>query len=71
MPSVEMRRTTRVFGARVLRSGRRLFTSPQEAIIRHMRKNAPLAVDDDVEQGPRGGDHDVVDDVFTLNVTRL
>ncbi|PWA77090.1 hypothetical protein CTI12_AA228100 [Artemisia annua] len=51
MPSVEMRRTTRVFGARVLRSGRRLFTSPQEVIIRHMRKNAPLAVDDDVEQG--------------------
>ncbi|GJR07002.1 putative enhancer of polycomb protein [Tanacetum coccineum] len=51
MPSVEMRRTTRVFGARVLRSGRRLFTSPQEVIIRHMRKNVPLAVDDDVEQG--------------------
>ncbi|KAI3470411.1 hypothetical protein Pfo_027074 [Paulownia fortunei] len=30
MPSVGMRRSTRVFGARVLRSGRRLWTEPQE-----------------------------------------
>ncbi|CAA0818252.1 Unknown protein [Striga hermonthica] len=30
MPSVGMRRSTRVFGARVLRSGRRLWTKPQE-----------------------------------------
>lgn len=30
MPSVGMRRTTRVFGARVLRSGRRLWTGPAE-----------------------------------------
>ncbi|KAK6144888.1 hypothetical protein DH2020_021708 [Rehmannia glutinosa] len=31
MPSVGMRRSTRVFGARVLRSGRRLWTEPQES----------------------------------------
>lgn len=30
MPSVGMRRTTRVFGARTLRSGRRLWTDPHE-----------------------------------------
>ncbi|GFP90112.1 hypothetical protein PHJA_001155000 [Phtheirospermum japonicum] len=30
MPSVGMRRSTRVFGARVLRSGRRLWTEPHE-----------------------------------------
>ncbi|KAI3783684.1 hypothetical protein L1987_42770 [Smallanthus sonchifolius] len=40
MPSVEMRRTTRVFGARVLRSGRRLFTTQE--VFKHMRR-APLA----------------------------
>lgn len=43
MPSVEMRRTTRVFGARVLRSGRRLFTTQEE--LKHMRR-PPLAVAD-------------------------
>ncbi|KAK6144898.1 hypothetical protein DH2020_021718 [Rehmannia glutinosa] len=31
MPSVGMRRSTRVFGARVLRSGRRLWTEPHES----------------------------------------
>lgn len=36
MPSVEMRRTTRVFGARVLRSGRRLFTTEEK--LKHMRR---------------------------------
>ncbi|KAK1431426.1 hypothetical protein QVD17_07885 [Tagetes erecta] len=40
MPSVEMRRTTRVFGARVLRSGRRLFTTQE--VFKNMRR-APLA----------------------------
>ncbi|XP_076955499.1 uncharacterized protein LOC143630329 [Bidens hawaiensis] len=39
MPSVEMR-TTRVFGARVLRSGRRCLTT--EEVFKHMRR-APLA----------------------------
>ncbi|KAI7755951.1 hypothetical protein M8C21_023580 [Ambrosia artemisiifolia] len=43
MPSVEMRRTTRVFGARVLRSGRRLF--PTQEVAKHMRR-APLAAPD-------------------------
>ncbi|KAL8199938.1 hypothetical protein R6Q57_013506 [Mikania cordata] len=43
MPSVEMRRTTRVFGARVLRSGRRLFTTQES--VKHMRR-APLAAKD-------------------------
>ncbi|XP_024968902.1 uncharacterized protein LOC112508502 isoform X2 [Cynara cardunculus var. scolymus] len=43
MPSVEMRRTTRVFGARVLRSGRRLFTTQEE--LKHLRR-PPLAVAD-------------------------
>lgn len=43
MPSVEMRRTTRVFGARVLRSGRRLFTTEEK--LKHMRRTH-LAVED-------------------------
>ncbi|KAI3757152.1 hypothetical protein L6452_04686 [Arctium lappa] len=47
MPSVEMRRTTRVFGARVLRSGRRLFTTQEE--LKHMRR-PPLAVADDADE---------------------
>ncbi|KAK9056462.1 hypothetical protein SSX86_023823 [Deinandra increscens subsp. villosa] len=46
MPSVEMRRTTRVFGARVLRSGRRLFTTQE--VLKHMRR-APLAAADGEE----------------------
>ncbi|KAL4557414.1 hypothetical protein LXL04_035591 [Taraxacum kok-saghyz] len=46
MPSVEMRRTTRVFGARVLRSGRRLF--PTEEKLKHMRrKHLPVEDADD------------------------
>ncbi|KAL8233234.1 hypothetical protein R6Q57_003012 [Mikania cordata] len=44
---VEMRRTTRVFGARVLRSGRRLFTT-QEG-FKHIRR-APLAAAN-IEEG--------------------
>lgn len=38
MPSVGMRRTTRVFGARVLRSGRRLWSPPVEG--KHIRASA-------------------------------
>ncbi|XP_076947964.1 uncharacterized protein LOC143620058 [Bidens hawaiensis] len=59
MPSVEMRRTTRVFGARVLRSGRRLF--PTQDVNKHM-KRPPLAaadVEDDwidlLDHGGHGG----------------
>ncbi|KAI3807636.1 hypothetical protein L1987_23568 [Smallanthus sonchifolius] len=53
-----MRRTTRVFGARVLRSGRRLFTTQE--VIKHMRR-APLAAADAEEDwiellGGGGGD---------------
>lgn len=43
MPSVEMRRTTRVFGARVLRSGRRLFTTEEK--LKHMRRTHLAAED--------------------------
>ncbi|KAF5780023.1 putative enhancer of polycomb protein [Helianthus annuus] len=43
MPSVEMRRTTRVFGARVLRSGRRLF--PTQEVGKHMRRPQLAAAD--------------------------
>ncbi|MFS7937914.1 putative enhancer of polycomb protein [Helianthus anomalus] len=56
MPSVGMRRTTRVFGARVLRSGRRLFSGP--VVFKHMRR-APLAAanvgDDWIELLDNGG----------------
>ncbi|XAR53484.1 hypothetical protein NMG60_11022056 [Bertholletia excelsa] len=41
MPSVGMRRTTRVFGARVLRSGRRLWSGPGEG--KHLRAEATAA----------------------------
>nr|XP_043617427.1 uncharacterized protein LOC122589233 [Erigeron canadensis] len=57
MPSVEMRRTTRVFGARVLRSGRRLFPCEESKVIKHMRKPS-LAVGDDWIELLRGGGGD-------------
>ncbi|KAI7733524.1 hypothetical protein M8C21_014941 [Ambrosia artemisiifolia] len=61
MPSsAEMRRTTRVFGARVLRSGRRLLTTQE--VFKHMRR-PPLAaanVEDDwielLDHGSGGGE---------------
>ncbi|KAI7755954.1 hypothetical protein M8C21_023583, partial [Ambrosia artemisiifolia] len=57
MPSVEMRRTTRVFGARVLRSGRRLF--PTQEVAKHMRR-APLAAPDAQDDWIDLLDHDGV-----------
>ncbi|XP_047324665.1 uncharacterized protein LOC124928181 [Impatiens glandulifera] len=41
MPSVGMRRTTRVFGARVLRSGRRLWSAPVER--KHVRRSESVS----------------------------
>lgn len=67
MPSVGMRRTTRVFGARVLRSGRRLWTGPGEG--KHTRVAAATAaaasngeewielLDNSQDGGGGGGSH--------------
>ncbi|KAL7585712.1 uncharacterized protein LOC111914017 isoform X1 [Lactuca sativa] len=64
MPSVEMRRTTRVFGARVLRSGRRLF--PTDEKLKHMRRTN-LAVENAEEDWIELLDHDDGDVEFKDN----
>lgn len=65
MPSVGMRRTTRVFGARVLRSGRRLWSPPVEGKL--IRASAAAGggaangeewielLDNSTDDGDRGG----------------
>ncbi|KAL6989390.1 hypothetical protein U1Q18_015140, partial [Sarracenia purpurea var. burkii] len=68
MPSVGMRRTTRVFGARVLRSGRRLWSGPGE--IKHIRATAAAGavngeewielLDNSGDGGGGGGDDDEI-----------
>ncbi|KAL6504039.1 hypothetical protein OROGR_025962 [Orobanche gracilis] len=57
MPSVGMRRSTRVFGARVLRSGRRLWTEPHEGTKNARTENqwAEL-LEDSVGMGEDAGD---------------
>ncbi|OIT00094.1 PREDICTED: uncharacterized protein LOC109228665 [Nicotiana attenuata] len=54
MPSVGMRRTTRVFGARVLRSGRRLCT-PGEEVKRAKHGNEWIELLDNVGRDGGGG----------------
>lgn len=54
MPSVGMRRTTRVFGARVLRSGRRLWT-PGEEVKRAKHGNEWIELLDNVGRDGGGG----------------
>ncbi|KAL0403422.1 UNVERIFIED_CONTAM: hypothetical protein Sradi_1983000 [Sesamum radiatum] len=61
MPSVGMRRTTRVFGARVLRSGRRLWTEPHEGskYVRaaHGENKWTELIDNSADGGGDAGDH--------------
>ncbi|CAK9173930.1 unnamed protein product [Ilex paraguariensis] len=62
MPSVGMRRSTRVFGARVLRSGRRVWTGPGGGEVRkHLRAEANgeewvELLDHSGDGGPGGGE---------------
>ncbi|KZV37359.1 hypothetical protein F511_01227 [Dorcoceras hygrometricum] len=59
MPSVGMRRSTRVLGARVLRSGRRLWTEPPHEdgkFIRVARENEWIGILDDSMDGGDAGE---------------
>ncbi|KAL6578019.1 hypothetical protein OROMI_010347 [Orobanche minor] len=57
MPSVGMRRSTRVFGARVLRSGRRLWTEPHEGTkIARTENHWAELLEDTVGTGEDAGD---------------
>lgn len=58
MPSVGMRRSTRVFGARVLRSGRRLWTGPHESVRGPHGENKFPELLDNSADGGGGGDAD-------------
>ncbi|KAL8517911.1 hypothetical protein ACS0TY_009282 [Phlomoides rotata] len=58
MPSVGMRRSTRVFGARVLRSGRRLWTGAHESIKGpHGENKFPELLDNSADGGGDADDY--------------